>query len=67
MTTQALAGPRSGRGGAREYQAIALVSAAHFVNHFQSLVLPPLFPFLKARLGIGYVELGFALTVVNVT
>jgi MFS family permease len=67
MTTQALAGPRSGRGGVREYQAIALVSAAHFVNHFQSLVLPPLFPFLKARLGIGYVELGFALTVVNVT
>ncbi len=36
---------------AAEYQAIALVSAAHFVNHFQGLVLPPLFPFLKIRAG----------------
>jgi MFS family permease len=64
MTTEVLARP----GGRRvaEYQAIGLVSSAHFVNHFQSLVLPPLFPFLKARLGIGFVELGFALTVANV-
>jgi len=46
-----------------EVRAMALVSAAHFVNHFQYLVLPPLFPLLKAELGIGFVELGFALTV----
>ena len=26
-------------------------------------VLPMLFPFLKAQLGVGYIELGFALTV----
>jgi FSR family fosmidomycin resistance protein-like MFS transporter len=49
-----------------EYRAIALVSAAHFVNHFQYLVLPPLFPLLKGELGIGFVELGFALTVANI-
>ena len=49
-----------------EYRAMALVSAAHFVNHFQYLVLPPLFPLLKAQLGIGFVELGFALTVANI-
>jgi FSR family fosmidomycin resistance protein-like MFS transporter len=49
-----------------EYQAIALVSAAHFVQHFQGLVLPPLFPFLTARFGVGFVELGFALTVSNI-
>src|ERR1700732_4040665 len=44
-------------------RAVGLVSAAHFVNHFQYLVLPPLFPLLKAQLGIGFVELGLALTV----
>ena len=56
------------RGASRtdEHRAIALVSAAHFANHFQNLTLPPLFPFLKEQLGIGFVELGFALTVANI-
>jgi MFS transporter, FSR family, fosmidomycin resistance protein len=49
-----------------EYEAVALVSAAHFIQHFQGMVLPPLFPFLTARFGIGFVELGFALTISNV-
>ena len=69
MTTEALAAPGGARGrGDRtaEYRAIALVSAAHFANHFQNLTLPPLFPFLKEQLGIGFVELGFALTVANI-
>jgi len=75
MTTDAAAIPGAGgdsreaRGGGRggEARAISVVSAAHFVQHFQSLVLPPLFPFLKATLGIGFVELGFALTVASIT
>jgi len=50
----------------REARAIAVVCSAHFVQHFQTLVLPPLFAFLKAELGIGFVELGFALTVANI-
>ena len=72
MTTDAAAlsgaGGGNARGGERggEVRAIAVVSAAHFVNHFQNLVLPPLFPLLKAQLGIGFVELGFALTVANI-
>ena len=65
MTTEALAMAGGERGKTREYQAIALVSSAHFVNHFQGMVLPPLFALLKARLGIGFFELGLALTVAS--
>jgi MFS family permease len=39
------------------------ISIAHWISHFHLLVLPMLFPFLKGQLGVGYVELGFALTV----
>ncbi|HEX3537495.1 MAG TPA: MFS transporter [Stellaceae bacterium] len=55
-----------GRERADEYRAIGLASAAHFANHFQNMVLPPLFPLLTKQLGIGFVELGVALTVANV-
>ena len=61
MTSEAIALGRREKGG--ELRAIGLVSAAHFVAHFHMLVLPPLFPFLKQHFGIGFVELGFALTI----
>src|SRR5215831_1891839 len=46
-----------------EFRTLGLISVAHWVSHFHLLVLPMLFPFLKQQLGVGYVELGFALTV----
>jgi MFS family permease len=47
----------------RALRTLVLISTAHWVSHFHLLVLPMLFPFLKAQLGVGYIELGFALTV----
>jgi FSR family fosmidomycin resistance protein-like MFS transporter len=66
MTTEALTIQGGERGKTAGHQALAMVSAAHFVNHFQSLVLPPLFPLLAATLGIGFIQLGLALTVASV-
>ncbi|MCI0546575.1 MAG: MFS transporter [Candidatus Rokubacteria bacterium] len=42
---------------------IGLVGSAHFVSHFFQLVLPPLFPVLRAELGVSYVALGAMMTV----
>src|SRR6266446_8106830 len=53
--------------GDEQLRTLAAVSTAHWVSHFHMFVLPMLFPFLKAQLGVGYIELGFALTVFAVT
>ena len=57
-----LAAPQQSRADA-SLRTLVLISTAHWVSHFHMLVLPMLFPFLKAQLGVGYIELGFALTV----
>jgi MFS family permease len=44
-------------------RTLVAVSTAHWVSHFHMFVLPMLFPFLKQELGVGYIELGLALTV----
>ena len=44
-------------------RTLAAISTAHWVSHFHMFVLAMLFPFLKNQLGVGYIELGFALTV----
>src|SRR5215472_2719509 len=49
--------------GGGEVRAVGLVSAAHFVSHFQMLVVPPLFLMLQARWGVGFVALALSLTV----
>ncbi len=47
-------------------RTLAAISTAHWVSHFHMFVLAMLFPFLKDQLGVGYIELGFALTVFGV-
>ena len=51
------------RGSAR---AVAVISAAHFASHFYMLLLPPLFPMLRDVYGVGYTELGFAISVFSI-
>jgi MFS family permease len=50
-----------------QLRTLGAVSVAHWVSHFHIFVLPMLFPFLKQHLNVGYVELGFALTVFAVS
>jgi MFS family permease len=57
-----LAAPRRAKTDSSLRTLIA-ISTAHWVSHFHLFVLPMLFPFLKGQLGVGYIELGFALTV----
>ena len=51
------------RGSAR---AVAVVSTAHFASHFYMLLLPPLFPLLREVYGVGYTQLGFAISVFSI-
>ena len=52
--------PASGR---RDAAVMGLVGLAHCISHFSQLLLPPLFPWLKDAFHVGFVELGFLLTI----
>jgi MFS family permease len=53
-------------GSASETQTLVAVSAAHLVSHFYIMVLPVMLPVLKDRLGVGFLDLGLAITTFNV-
>ena len=47
----------------QDAEVIGLVGIAHLVSHFGQLLLPPLFPWLKDDLGVGFTQLGFLMTI----
>ena len=46
----------------QDTKIMSLVCTGHFLSHFYSFCLPPLFPFLNADLGLSYTALGALLT-----
>ncbi|MFO1350347.1 MAG: MFS transporter [Gammaproteobacteria bacterium] len=47
----------------QDLKVIGLIGTGHFFSHVYMLLLPPLFPLLREVYGVGFTELGFALTV----
>src|SRR3979490_1139040 len=60
-----LAAPQQAKTNA-SLRTLVAISTAHWVSHFHMFVPPMLVPFLKEQLGVGYIELGFAMTVFGV-
>lgn len=50
----------------REIRTLAIVSIVHLVSHFYWLLFVPLLPSLKEMLQVSWVDLGFALFVMNI-
>jgi len=48
---------------ASDVRVITLISLAHGSSHFFHLILPPMFPWLKAEFGFNYAELGLLMTI----
>ena len=60
--TEAVAQPVT----AREFRAVGLVTAAHFLSHFYQFVLPPVLALMAVRLDVGFTEMGAVLTVFSI-
>ena len=67
MAVTVEAGGTTGTAGRKaSARAVAVVSSAHFASHFYLLLLPPLFPLLREVYGVGYTELGAAISVFSI-
>jgi FSR family fosmidomycin resistance protein-like MFS transporter len=49
----------------RDAAVIGLIGAAHFLSHFYILCIPPLFPMIRAELGLSYTALGLIMTALS--
>ena len=49
-----------------EAKIIGMVSTGHFFSHFYLLLILPLFPVLRDHFGVGFTELGLALTAYSI-
>ena len=47
----------------RDVKVIGLIGSAHCLSHFFQLVLPPLFPLLRAEFDVSYTTLGALVSV----
>jgi MFS family permease len=50
-----------------DLKVTGLITCAHFFSHLYILALPPIFPVLRADLGLSVTELGLLLAALNVT
>ncbi len=48
-----------------EPRTVGIVTGGHFLSHFYWLVLPPLFPMLRADLGLSNAQLGLTLSAIS--
>lgn len=62
MALNSLTSDREPAEAASEVQTLAGICAAHLISHVHMLTLPVLIPLLKDRLGVSFLDLGFALT-----
>jgi MFS family permease len=51
---------------ATDFRVVGLVGLGHFVSHVYIIILPPLFPFLRAEFGVSYTELGSVMALFNI-
>ncbi len=51
----------------KDVEVVGLVSGGHFMSHYYTMMLPPLFPFLHDDLGVSYTMLGLLLTLKHIS